>query len=92
MHGGSVGKGYAPGSVGFVSGGITCFDDMDEAAYYVAAQAVDGIVKGFKPPQRDAICVVFLGSKTYYRMADVDGMVIDLLPVIFRGLVARGVA
>jgi hypothetical protein len=92
MRGGSVGKGYAPGSVGFSSGGITCFDDMDEAAFYVAAQAVDGIVKGFRPQQRDAICVIFLGSRTCYQLPDIDGMVIALLPVIYRGLVARGVA
>ena len=92
MQGGEVTKGYPSRSCGFTSGGINCFDDMDAAAENYAGRAVDGAMSALDHTARTCIGIVWLGQTIIYRRIDVDLVVIEALQIIYRGLVARGVA
>lgn len=92
MKGGEVTRGYPKQSAVFAGGNITCFDDMDDAAENYAGQAVDGAMSALDHIGRTCIGIIWLGNTVYLRRIDVEQVVIEALPVIWRGLVARGVA
>lgn len=93
MRKGNYGIGYPKKSVGFVTGGINCFDDMgDEAENHLAISA-DGAIKGLGFTPRTCIGIVWLGHKIIYRRADiidVDAIAAEAVRQIHRGLMIRG--
>jgi hypothetical protein len=92
MRGGEVTRGYPKQSAGFAGGNITCFDDMDAAAENYAGRAVDGAMSSLDHTGRACIGIVWLGNTIYLRHIDVEQVAIEAMPVIWRGLAARGVA
>jgi hypothetical protein len=89
-HGHGV-KGYPQASVGFSSGGINCFDDMDSAASNYAARAVDGAIDSLDPISRNVIGSIWLGHSLHYKV-NLEESASEAIKVIWRGLQIRGCA
>ena len=85
-------KGYPTSSCGFASGGVNCFDDLDDAAASYAARAVDGSVEGLDHVSRSCIGIIWLGHTVRYNRIDVEEKATEAIRVIWRGLQIRGVA
>lgn len=92
MKKGSGVKGYATHSVGFTTGGINCFDDMDSEAASYAARAVDGAVNSLDHVSRTCIGIVWLGHTIYYRRIDVEQKAAEAIRIIWRRLQVFGIA
>lgn len=92
MQHGAVGRGYSTHAVGFASGGINCYDDMQEEAENYAARTVDGAVNSLDHTSRTCIGIVWLGHSIYYRRINVEEKAQEAMRVIWRRLQVFGIA
>ena len=90
-HGTGV-KGYPGASVGFTTGGVNCFDDLDDAAANYAARAVDGAIDSLDHVSRTCIGIIWLGHTIRLNRINVEDKAIEAVRIIWRGLQIRGVA
>jgi hypothetical protein len=94
MAQGEIGRGYPKSAIGFVSGGINCFDEFEEAADSYKARAVDGAIRSLDITPRTCINIIWLGQTIRFNRPeiDVDKEAVEAIKLVYRGLLIRGVA
>lgn len=93
MRTGRDGRGYPSKSCGFATGGIGCWDDLDESNSAHMAIAADGAIKGLEIELRTCIGIVWLGHSPCTQgigVIDVDAVAVMAVKSIYRGLLIRG--
>lgn len=63
MKGNTTKLGYPSKAAGFMSSGVTSFDDMHDEIDINSARTVDQVIDDLPKPQRDAIYSMYLGQK-----------------------------
>jgi hypothetical protein len=91
MQFGTVTKGYPSKAIGFVSGGINCFDDLGDVVNEYQAKAVDGLYISLPCRHRDCISVIWLGSISNQPDIEIISGGRAAMAFIYRGLRAKGV-
>ena len=92
MHRSAGVAGYPKASIGFKTGGINCFDDLDDRASSYAARAVDGSMESLDSDQRSCIGHIWLDNVMPNRNIDVDKIAAEAVRIIYHGLQLRGAA
>jgi len=70
MKGNTTKLGYPSKAAGFLSSGVTSFDDMHDEIDINSARTVDQVIDDLPKLQRDAIYFVYLGQKN--KMTDMQ--------------------
>jgi hypothetical protein len=63
MKGNTTKLGYPSKAAGFMSSGVTSFDDMHDEIDINSARTVDQVIDDLPKPQKDAIYSMYLGQK-----------------------------
>lgn len=64
--------GYPRSSVGFMTGGLHSFDDLEKTGDLYTAKSVNAIIKGLPPLQKEAVDHFHLGAKVTHPSLEND--------------------
>jgi hypothetical protein len=72
MKGNTTKLGYPSKAAGFMSSGVTSFDDMHDEIDINSARTVDQVIDDLPKFQKDAIYFVYLGQKTHMNDTELE--------------------
>lgn len=84
--------GYPSEAAGFATGGISCYDDLDESVLSIQVHGVDVIIAELPVLERSAVHHTYLCCVFRAREGVLEQALANAIQVIGRKMVARGLA
>lgn len=91
MRSEKVGAGYPEKSAGFVTGGISCWDDLEDEGSAYACNATDAAIETLDVVSKVAISEVWLGCGWTMRRLDLEDVAVAAMQPLWRALMTKGV-